>query len=71
MSMVHFGGSYGALLPGIGIVEKDEAWRADGELIAAAAAQKTKRWRLTRDDLDAMLRPFEHLDRRKVDGTMP
>lgn len=60
--MVHFGGSYSKTLEGIGIVEKAEVRRADGELIAAAA-QKTKRWRLlTRDDLDAMLRPFEHLD---------
>ena len=60
MSMVHFGGSYGAAFPGTGIVEKAEVWRAAaGELvlIAAAAAQKTKRWRLfsTSDNLDAML----------------
>ena len=44
--MVHFGGSYGAAFPGTGIVEKAEVWRAAaGELvlIAAAAAQKTKR----------------------------
>ena len=41
MSIVHFGGSYGAIFPGIGIVEKAEVW--DDELMAAAAQKVTKR----------------------------